>query len=336
MMMALLTAREKCKAFYEKYCNILKPVLRFLFAFSVFSIITYQIGYEERLSGILVLLIMSLICAFSPIQITIYFTALLTVLHVSSVSPVLGFALLLSILSVFLLIVRYSREQAFIIMIIPLFTVFRLSYLVPLGLGLLYGPIVIPAMVIGVIFRYIFMGIDTTLSVPIGSSGGEDPFQSYRLVVDYILLNQEILLYIVGFILTYLVTYFVRRGRMKYASQIGILTGTMTMLITLLFGNIIMDAGLEVPYVIYGVILSALLAYILQFFRMTLDYMGTKKLQFEDEEYYYYVKAVPKINVFVKEETIKLINPKQELEEMSNMQEEFDQIFKEEMNNKEE
>lgn len=332
MMMALLTAREKLKTFYEKYYNICNPIIRFLFAFSVFAVITYQIGYEKRLSGFWVILVAAGICAFSPVQIIVYIAAFLAVVHISSYSPILGIALLVFILSVFLLIVRNSKEQSVIILIIPLLTVFRISYLIPLGLGLLSGPLVIPAMVAGVIFRYIFMGIDTTLSAPIGSTDLEDPFYAYRAVVDYVLLNREILLYIIGFILTYLVTYFVRRGRVKYASWIGIFAGTMTMLVTLLIGNIIADAGLIIPYVIYGVLLSAVLAYIIQFFRMTLDYMGTKKLQFEDEEYYYYVKAVPKINVFVKEETVKLINPKQELEEMGNLQEEFDKVFEEEPN----
>ena len=32
----------------------------------------------------------------------------------------------------------------------------------------------------------------------------------------------------------------------------------------------------------------------IEFFRFCLDYSRTEKVQFEDDEYYYYVKAVPK------------------------------------------
>ena len=53
-----------------------------------------------------------------------------------------------------------------------------------------------------------------------------------------------------------------------------------------------------------------LVAYMIQFFRLTLDYHGTRKLQFEDDEYYYYVKAVPKINVANADVRIKHINAK--------------------------
>ena len=34
---------------------------------------------------------------------------------------------------------------------------------------------------------------------------------------------------------------------------------------------------------------------ILEFFLFHVDYKRTERLQFEDDEYYYYVKAVPKI-----------------------------------------
>ena len=37
---------------------------------------------------------------------------------------------------------------------------------------------------------------------------------------------------------------------------------------------------------------------------MSLDYKGTRKLQFEDDEYYYYVTAIPKLKVAVVDKTV--------------------------------
>ena len=51
-----------------------------------------------------------------------------------------------------------------------------------------------------------------------------------------------------------------------------------------------------------------LLASIIQFFEFNVDYNRTEKVQFEDDEYYYYVKAVPKVNVSTPERTVKRIN----------------------------
>ena len=55
-------------------------------------------------------------------------------------------------------------------------------------------------------------------------------------------------------------------------------------------------------------LLSLLLAVVLQFFVFNVDYSRTEKVQFEDDEYYYYVKAVPKIVVSKPEKKVKQIN----------------------------
>ena len=60
---------------------------------------------------------------------------------------------------------------------------------------------------------------------------------------------------------------------------------------------------------ILGTLVSGILAIIIQFFHLALDYTGVEYVQFEDEDYYYYVKAVPKINVTTPQINVKRINP---------------------------
>ena len=48
--------------------------------------------------------------------------------------------------------------------------------------------------------------------------------------------------------------------------------------------------------VIVGSVISVVIAMIIQFLFFNLDYSRTERLQFEDDDYYYYVKAVPKIS----------------------------------------
>ena len=46
--------------------------------------------------------------------------------------------------------------------------------------------------------------------------------------------------------------------------------------------------------ILVGSIISCVIAFVIQFLFFNLDYSRTERLQFEDDEYYYYVKAVPK------------------------------------------
>jgi hypothetical protein len=48
---------------------------------------------------------------------------------------------------------------------------------------------------------------------------------------------------------------------------------------------------------IIGNIVALLIGFVLEFLFMDLDYERTEQIQFEDDDYYYYVKAVPKVTV---------------------------------------
>ena len=62
-------------------------------------------------------------------------------------------------------------------------------------------------------------------------------------------------------------------------------------------------------------ILAIVIALVARILFFSVDYSRAEHLQFEDEEYYYYVKAVPKVAVSVPEKTVKKINARQEVEE---------------------
>ena len=64
-----------------------------------------------------------------------------------------------------------------------------------------------------------------------------------------------------------------------------------------LVGGIVLEADVNILVIFLGSIGGAVIALIAQFFKGVLDYSRTETVQFEDDEYYYYVKAVPKVKV---------------------------------------
>ena len=55
-------------------------------------------------------------------------------------------------------------------------------------------------------------------------------------------------------------------------------------------------------------VVAVLLGIVLEFFVFGGDYTRTERLEYEDDDYYYYVKAVPKALVATSERSIKKIN----------------------------
>lgn len=113
-----------------------------------------------------------------------------------------------------------------------------------------------------------------------------------------------------------------RKLSIDNAWKIAIVSGTLVYVIVVVIGRVTMHV--DVPYVavIIGTIVSILLALVLEFFAFAVDYSRTKDLQFEDDEYFYYVKAVPKVTVTAPEKTVKRINERQETSRMDELKQE--------------
>ena len=113
---------------------------------------------------------------------------------------------------------------------------------------------------------------------------------------------------IAAFAVTVILVYFIMRLSIDYAWTIAMVAGAVVNITVLLVGDLMFDTNVALLEVVLGNVLSLLLAVVLQFFVFNVDYSRTEKVQFEDDEYYYYVKAVPKIVVARPEKKVKQIN----------------------------
>ena len=87
------------------------------------------------------------------------------------------------------------------------------------------------------------------------------------------------------------------------------------MILLLLFGRLIFELDYTIWRLFLEVILGIGCCYIYRFFRGIGDVSRIEKVSFEDDEYFYYVKAVPKASVATSERSIKKINAEPEKEE---------------------
>ena len=77
--------------------------------------------------------------------------------------------------------------------------------------------------------------------------------------------------------------------------------------VVILVGDLKYQTMVEIPALIIGSLLALAVGLVLQFFVFNVDYTRTEKVQFEDDEYYYYVKAIPKNTVSLADRKVKKI-----------------------------
>ena len=90
--------------------------------------------------------------------------------------------------------------------------------------------------------------------------------------------------------------------------MISIMVGMVVLILGFLAGGIIIDDAMSFRVIFLGSVLSGLAAMLVQFFKGIVDYSRIEVVQFEDDEYYYYVKAVPKIRITKQDLNVKKIN----------------------------
>ena len=85
-------------------------------------------------------------------------------------------------------------------------------------------------------------------------------------------------------------------------------SGAVLNIVLFLTGGLVMEVRISVIGLVLGTAVSFLLAMIVEFFMFSVDYSRTEYTQFEDDEYYYYVKAVPKMSISIPDKKVKKIN----------------------------
>lgn len=316
-MTQLLILKEHIQKFYQKYSLIINPLFRFLAGCIIFYAANRAVGYNPALGNNYVIGILSVITVVFPPQMVLFIAALYVVLHILYVSKYLALVTSVVFAILYLIYIRFLPKHGYIIMSVPVLFAFNVPYALPILMGLVSTPVVIIPIGIGVIVYYM---LQTIVSV-VGTST-DDAVNLYHAVLQQLYSNLQMYSIIVIFSVVLIVVYIIRNREKDFSFEIAILTGTILNLILIFISNYILDISVNILYLIAGVVLSAVIVWIIQFFRLSLNYEGVENLQFEDEEYYYYVRAVPKTNIAAASKRVKRFNAHHFSETVSYIEEE--------------
>lgn len=294
----LLELRDTLKEIYMKYDTWLDAIGKFVLAFLSFQIVNMQLGQMQMLNNLLLVMVLSLACSFLPLNTVILVMAGIALVHSYAIGiPALAVAAGV-LMMVLLLYFGVAPEQALAFLLTPVALEFQSMLAIPLIFGLLCGP----KAGVGILFGNIsFFTLEEIGSYALtnqadqsGLSEGELLLKGIQDLLKGILGNSEMILSAIVMIAVLFIVYAVRRLAIKYAWQMAIGIGTVIYLILEIFGKMTFQVGFSYLPLLFGTVVSVLLAVVLQGLCFQLDYRRVESLQFEDDDYYYYVKAVPK------------------------------------------
>ncbi|MBR2188805.1 MAG: hypothetical protein IJ860_05280 [Eubacterium sp.] len=292
-MNTLISVREKLKAIYADYSVYIVPVIKFALAMALFLIINNRMGYLQPLSNLFVLVVLAAISAILPLNAMVLIGTGLIVLHCFGLGIETGaFALVLYLLLV-MLYFRFASRDALVLLVGPLACTLNFPAAVPLCLGLMRGPESALSAICSVISWRFFQLVYQDIA-PMKESAETGALEVLQKIPKS-LFNSELVLYLIAFAATAIVVSLICRYLTTFSRLTAIIVGTVVYLVIMLAGGNALHAEISAGKVIPGTLLSALIAMVLNTFVYAVDYSKSKFIQFEDDDYFYYVKAIPKL-----------------------------------------
>ncbi len=307
-MTNLLEIKDRLIRFYSKYETYLFPVVKFIVAIVLFTVINMNIGFMEKISRFPIALILALVCAILPVNATIWLAAFVVLADMYALSMEVAVTTLVLFAALFFLYFRFAPKDGFAAVLTPVCFKLNIPYVMPIGCSLLRDAYSVVAIICGTVIYYFLDGIHQnsgTLKNVVADGETAATTSKFDISVGQLLSNKEMYLVIAIFTITAIVVYLVRRLEVEHAWTLAIISGVLIEVVGLFVGYLVLNVSGKTLGLLIGNILSLLISFVIQFLFMNLDYARTERVQFEDDDYYYYVKAVPKKMVAVKEVTVK-------------------------------
>ena len=292
-MKEILKFRQSVKEFCSKYDMIITPVVRFILYLIMYMTLNSMTGYSTAFGSTKVAVLMAVISAVTSDGIGLGLGALLLTGQLFSANVEIGVVFLLMFLVLYCAYIRFFPKTIWIVLFAPVFFLVKLQFLLPILAGMLVGPAAMFSVGIGCIIYYFMIAAGDYVDA-LASAGGAEIAASYKFIFEALKGNKELVLTVVVFAVIVLIVAIIYKLSFDYSWYVAIAIGGVFEIILFLVGNVTTGADMSLTSVVIGSLVSVIVAAVVQFWKTVVDYSKVEKTQFEDDEYYYYVKAVPK------------------------------------------
>ena len=306
-MSTLYVIREQIVEYYAKFGKWIDMALRFVFSLVTLLYLSSEIGYMSVLTKGVVVFGIALLCSILPLSLFILIVAVIIILHTYTISMVIAIAISIAFLLMFILYFRFTSDEVFYLLLTPVAFIFNIPFVIPVVFGLIGTTMTIIPVAFGTIVYYIIQYLKTLGEVATGAEESDMITQVVTFAKE-LLTNKEMWAIILILSVGIIVVNNVKKLPINHSWKFAIGAGIASNLIITLFCSIMFDVNIKIIMVILGSCLAALLGVAVEFMFLNVDYSRTENIEFEDDEYHYYVKAVPKISIGKPIRTVKHIN----------------------------
>ncbi|MCI6465867.1 MAG: hypothetical protein MSA90_10425 [Faecalicatena sp.] len=310
-MSTLLVWKEQLQKIYAKYSTYIMKALQFVLGLCVFGLINSNIGFMKAASSILCTVGLSVVCAFLPLVVMVIAATVLVLLHFYTLSMPIALVSLVIFLIMYIFYFRFTPKKAWLVLLTPVAFALKVPFVIPVAFGLLGTPIWVLPAAFGTIAYYMIHFVKVSSSAYKGADA-KSLVEGLMAFTKQSLNNKEMWVMVLAVSISILLVYAIRTRSIDHSWKIASAVGAVAAIVVGTAGNIAMNVHLSYVLLTVSGVAAMLAGLILEFLFFSVNYARTERMQFEDDEYYYYVKAVPKVGVSAPEVSVKHINERKE------------------------
>lgn len=304
-MSEMLAIRDKVRDFLRKYDEITSPIIRFVGALIMYISINSLFGYSGLFGKGIVIFLLAVISALVSSPVVVLLGGVVILVNVVSVSMEVALLFLVLFIVIYCMYMRMFPECSWILALVPILYIFKMQYAIPLIVAIFAGYSGMIATVFGVVLYY-FATCTEEVNSLLKSAVDVEKVQPFNYMVESVLKNETMILTAMVFAIVIAVTYFILRLPIDYAQYAAVGIGGVCNILFFMICSAALDVeNVGIGSLLLGTIIGVVVAYGAQLCKGLVDYSRKETVQFEDDEYYYYVKAVPKFNVPAKNKNVK-------------------------------
>ena len=294
-MSGILNLKNTIREFCRKQDEIITPLFRFIWSLIVFMSVNKLFNYNTLASKVEVVILLAILAALLPDGFMFFMVGVLITLHSFSVSLEVGAVFIVIFTAIYCVFVRYFPHYVYAILLVPVCYVLHIPFAAPIIIAMVAGLAGLVPSICGIVLYY-FSLCAAEVARLLEVETAENEIEALKQLSEVLMSNKHMYRTIIIFALTILVTAIVKKFSFDFAIYIAIAAGTIINIIGSIFAGFIVGQDVEIGIVLIGSLIGAVIAIVIRFGQGVLDYQHTERVQFEDDDYYYYVKAVPKID----------------------------------------
>ncbi len=327
-MKIILKVKELLKNFYERYGRYFNMLIRFCFSLLLYLTIMYHAGYNPTVTNPYIALLLAVVSAFFPTSAISVFGSLLIVLEFAAVAIEIAIVTGVLMLVMLLMYFIFRAGDSYVMSLTLLLCLWSFSPAI-LPLALLIQPAQVLVTVFGVILYGVIIVVKKDVSVLAGESAAMTLGNRINLLLNDLFTNPRFYLILIALVVAMILCSVIRHSKINYAALLALVVGDSTFLILYLLGAYFMNVSIDMVSFIIAFLLNLLSGGFILNFVLNADYNRVEEVNFEDEEYYYFVKAIPKTSISLTERKVENITAvKSDTEESEIETFDFNDVFK--------